>query len=63
MKKKKQETVPFIRHYSGTYAYHARVRRRAILRRVTRVLVTALLFVLGYYIMQTLLLVSTLPPV
>ena len=61
-KKAKKETVPFIRHYSGTYAYHARVRRRAILRRVTRVLVFLLLFVLGYYLMQTLLLVSTLPP-
>lgn len=62
MKKKKQETVPFIRHYSGTYAYQARARRRAILRRVTRVLVYIILFVLGYFIMQTLLLISTLPP-
>ncbi len=61
-KKQKKITVPFIRHYSGTYAYHARVRRRAILRRVTRVLAYALLFVLGYYLMQTLLLVSNLPP-
>lgn len=61
-KKQKQKTVSFIRHYSGTYAYHARVRRRAILRRVTRVLAYALLFVLGYYLMQTLLLVSNLPP-
>ncbi len=62
MKKQKKITAPFIRHYSGTYAYHARVRRRAILRRVTRVLAFLLLFVLGYYLMQTLLLVSTLPP-
>lgn len=61
-KKQKKVTVPFIRHYSGTYAYHARVRRRAILRRVTRVLAYAILFVLGYYLMQTLLLVSNLPP-
>ena len=61
-KKQKKITVPFIRHYSGTYAYHARVRRRAILRRVTRLLAYALLFVLGYYLMQTLLLVSNLPP-
>lgn len=60
---KKKETVPFIRHYSGTYAYHARVRRRAILRRITRVLAVLLLFVLGYFLMRTLLLVSTLPPV
>lgn len=60
--KKKPESVPFIRHYSGTYAYHARVRRRAILRQVARVLAIVLLFVLGYFIMQTLLLVSTLPP-
>ncbi len=59
---KKKETVPFIRHYSGTYAYQARARRRRIVRRVTRVLVFLLLFVLGYYIMQTLLLVSMLPP-
>ena len=62
MKKKNRETVPFIRHYSGTYAYHARVRRRTILRRVTRVLAYLLLFVLGYYLMQTLLFVSMLPP-
>jgi hypothetical protein len=62
MKKKQKQTVPFIRHYSGTYAYHARVRRRAILRRVVRVLAYALLFVLGYYLMQTLLLISSLPP-
>jgi hypothetical protein len=61
-KKQKKVTVPFIRHYSGTYAYHARVRRRTILRRVTRVLAYAILFVLGYYLMQTLLLVSNLPP-
>ena len=61
-KKQKKVTVPFIRHYSGTYAYHARVRRRAILRRVTHVLAYAILFVLGYYLMQTLLLVSNLPP-
>ena len=61
-KKQKKVTVPFIRHYSGTYAYHARVRRRTILRRVTRVLVYIILFVLGYFIMQTLLLISTLPP-
>ncbi len=62
MAKKKPETVPFIRHYSGTYAYHARVRRRKILRRVTRVLAYLALFVLGYFIMQTLLQVSMLPP-
>ena len=61
-RKKKKESVPFIRHYSGTYAYHARVRRRAILRRVTRVLAFVLLFVLGYFLMQTLLLLSNLPP-
>ena len=59
---KKKETVPFIRHYSGTYAYHARVRRRKILRRVTRALVYVLLFVLGYFLMQTLLQISMLPP-
>ena len=61
-KKQKKVTVPFIRHYSGAYAYHARVRRRTILRRVTRTLAYAALFVLGYYLMQTLLLVSNLPP-
>ena len=61
-KKPKKVTVPFIRHYSGTYAYHARARRRAILRRVTQALVFVLLFVLGYFLMQTLLLVSNLPP-
>lgn len=59
---KKKETVPFIRHYSGTYAYHARVRRRTILRRVLRVLAIVLLFVLGYFLMRTMLLVSMLPP-
>ena len=62
-KKPKKITVPFIRHYSGTYAYHARVRRRAILRRVSRAAAIVLLFVLGYFLMRTLLLVSTLPPV
>ncbi len=62
MAKNKKQTVPFIRHYSGTYAYHARVRRRMILRRVTRVLAFLALFVLGYFIMRTLLQVSMLPP-
>ena len=61
-KSKKKKSVPFIRHYSGTYAYHARVRRRQILRRIVRVLSAALVFLLGYFIMRTLLLVSMLPP-
>ena len=60
--KKKKQTVPFIRHYSGTYAYHARVRRRRILRRIVNVLAIALIFLLGYFLMRTLLLVSMLPP-
>ena len=59
---KKKESVPFIRHYSGTYAYHARVRRRRILRRTVRVLVFVLLFVLGYFLMETLLQISMLAP-
>lgn len=59
----KKQTVPFIRHYSGTYAYYVRVRRRRILRRIARVLAVVLLFVLGYFLMRTLLLVSMLPPV
>ena len=59
---KKKQTVPFIRHYSGTYAYHARVRRRRILRRIAYVLAIVLIFLLGYFIMRTLLLVSMLPP-
>ena len=59
---KKKQTVPFIRHYSGTYAYHARVRRRRIVRRVAYVLAIVLIFLLGYFVMRTLLLVSMLPP-
>ena len=61
MAKKKKE-VPFIRHYSGTYAYHARVRRRRIILRVTRVLAYVLVFLLGYFLMRMLLQISMLPP-
>ena len=57
-----KETVPFIRHYSGTYAYYIRVRRRKALRVISRVLVYLAVFVLGYFLMQTLLQVSMLPP-
>ncbi len=60
---KKKETVPFIRHYSGTYAYYTRMRRRKWLRRVAQIAAILLLFVLGYFMMETLLQVSLLPPV
>ncbi|MBQ7541218.1 MAG: hypothetical protein IJT44_02890 [Clostridia bacterium] len=59
---KKKKTVPFIRHYSGTYAYHARVRRRKILMRVTRAAAFVLVFLLGYFLMRMLLQISMLPP-
>ena len=60
--RKKKETVPFIRHYSGTYAYYIRVRRRKILRHVYRTLLIVFLLVLGYFLMKTLLNISMLPP-
>lgn len=59
---KKQEKVPFIRHYSGTYAYYVKVRRRRWLRRISRILLIAALLALGYFLMATLLQVSLLPP-
>lgn len=59
----KKQKVPFIRHYSGTYAYHARVRRNKIIKNVARVLFVILVFLLGYFLMRTLLGVSSLPPV
>ncbi len=58
----KKETVPFIRHYSGTYAYYIKVRRRRALRIISRILAYVLVFVLGYFLMTVLLQVSMLPP-
>ena len=58
----KKETVPFIHHYSGTYAYYIRVRRRKALRVLCRVLAYFLVFVLGYFLMEMLLQASMLPP-
>lgn len=60
--RKKKETVPFIRHYSGTYAYHKRMRRRILFRRTLRVLAYAAIFLAGYFFMELLLQISLLPP-
>lgn len=58
----KKENAPFIRHYSGTYAYHRRLRRRMWLRRIVRIGAYVIVFLLGYFIMEMLLQVSLLPP-
>lgn len=62
MKKAKEKKVPFIRHYSGTYAYYVKVRRRKILRHTMQVIIILALLVLGYFLTSTLLQVSLLPP-
>ena len=62
MKKQKQQKVPFIRHYSGTYAYYVKVRRNKILRRVLQVVVILALLTLGYFMTAMLLQISMLPP-
>ena len=59
---KKQENVPFIRHYSGTYVYHRRMRRRRWLRRILWIGAFVLVFVLGYFLTELLLQLSLLPP-
>lgn len=59
---KKLQKVPFIRHYSGTYAYYVKVRRRKWMMRIVRVLLIAALLCVGYFLTKTLLLVSLLPP-
>lgn len=58
----KQKSVPFIRRYSGTYAYYRRMHRRVWLRRILRVLAYGSVFLLGYFIMELLLQISLLPP-
>lgn len=58
----KKQKVPFIRHYSGTYAYYVKVRRRKWLMRIVRILLVGTLLALGYFLTKTLLLVSLLPP-
>lgn len=61
--REKKQSVPYIRHYSGTYAYYARVRRNKILKNVARVLFVLFIFLLGYFLMEMLLQISALPPV
>ena len=60
--RKKKETVPFIRNYSGTYAYHRRMLRRVWLRRALRILAYTAIFWMGYFMMRLLLQISLLPP-
>ena len=60
--RKKKETVPFIRHFGGTYAYYRRVRTRRWLRRIIRIGTLVLIFLLGYFLMELLLQISLLPP-
>ena len=58
----KPQTVPFIRHYSGTYAYHRRQRARRHVRRIVRIGAYVLVFLLGYFLTELLLQISLLPP-
>ena len=60
--RKPQKNVPFIRHYSGTYAYHRLQRVRRHVRRIVRIGVYVLVFLLGYFLMELLLQISLLPP-
>ena len=58
----KKENAPYIRHYSGTYAYHRRQKARRYLRRIVRIGTAVLVFLLGYFLMELLLQISLLPP-
>lgn len=60
--RKKPQNVPFIRHYSGTYAYHRRQRFRRYAQRIVRIGVYVLVFLLGYFLTELLLQISLLPP-
>lgn len=60
--RKKKETVPFIRYYSGTYAYHRRIHRRVRLHRILRAAAYILVFILGYFLMELMLQIAMLPP-
>ena len=58
----KPQNVPFIRHYSGTYAYHRRQRMRRHVRRIVRIGAYVLVFLLGYFLTELLLQITMLPP-
>ena len=60
--RKKPQNVPFIRHYSGTYAYYRQQRIRRHVRRIVRIGAYVLVFLLGYFLTELLLQISLLPP-